>query len=698
MPKVPSQRQSPHKATQQRIQTSRDDREIAKRQREEEKRIKQDQLNRKKHWRKYVTDHQWSGKPAHKHKKGTKTLCKTKAAELDVLGTKLTSNELGILKYEIRTFNPPGMFFLAKKKLYSKSDVVELAKLKAQTLGVTGAPSSNPGSNDNEDKTIKKHEYESVPGDPPADEIIWKGEHLWYFDVNIKDACLTYCLKPKDLTDLVSKEGRLDLQSVAVRALEVHGGLKRHNGIVIQRRKGDQEALEVLGHHEPLQPYSQELRELLEQEYGQNSWAYNIGNSPPRPTQEERRRTVLQYGPVYKLRVEYYGSDWMWFHGNGRPLMRSTAAVAVTKLQGSRAKLFFPFLVTAISSKKQVKMPPESSSRRKATNPSSKTAQQKLEAEQRRKERDAKKQQRDEEKLRKAEERKEKARRKEAWEDYVKENQWSSNGEDYTHPNQLWTINKGNAMKLTKPQLKSEEVNTLPHEFHLLPALEGEDFERPMKLYALGAVYDLAKLRATMLGVELQFASPGVSRYSKLGLVVKHKYTPPANASPEDPSPDQILWKGEHLWGYAVNAKDACLTYCLHPGDISDLKSEYDWFDLQSVAVRALEIHGGLQRHNEMIIAKRKADIESIEKLIETSSYDGKPLENYSKKLRDFLPRCKKQWSEDLDDALELTSSELRQRRVLQYGPVFKRPDEERAEWVWFHGNRLPLEEKDLNL
>ena len=41
----------------------------------------------------------------------------------------------------------------------------------------------------------------------------------------------------------------------------------------------------------------------------------------------------------------------------------------------------------------------------------------------------------------------------------------------------------------------------------------------------------------------------------------------------------------------------------LKPEDLEDLTAVSRWLDLKTVAVRALRVHGGLRRHNEMYVA-----------------------------------------------------------------------------------------------
>ncbi|KAK7049373.1 hypothetical protein VNI00_005974 [Paramarasmius palmivorus] len=362
---------------------------------------------------------------------------------------------------------------------------------------------------------------------------------------------------------------------------------------------------------------------------------------------------------------------------------------------------------------------PSKRPRRKATHSPSKAARQE-QVEQRRKEREAKRQQKEAEKCRKAEQRQEKAQRKEAWEKYVDEHQRSGST---IHPkytrvstlilmsfrdrfHELQTISKGRARKLTTPQLKPDELDTLPCEIRLIRP-RGKTFDVQMKLYSLSEVLQLAKLRAQELGVELVWTADLKSRFNKVGLVIKHDYI---SIAPDDPAPNEIIWEGEDLWYFAVNVQDACLTYCaytnhtlfkLEPQDVSDLVSKHGWLDLQSVAIRALEIHGGLKRHNQMIINKRKADQKAIEdKYYAVGYHDCQPLKPYSRDLEKMLNDWNEDsWMYDTGRPAPRPTKEQRQRTVLQYGPVWKQcMDDYGSDWMWFHGSGQLLEEVDLTL
>ncbi|EEB92499.1 hypothetical protein MPER_08979 [Moniliophthora perniciosa FA553] len=167
-------------------------------------------------------------------------------------------------------------------------------------------------------------------------------------------------------------------------------------------------------------------------------------------------------------------------------------------------------------------------------------------------------------------------------------------------------------------------------------------------------------------------------------LIIAHSYTP----MDDDPPPSQIIWMSEHLWGFGIGMADACLAYCLEPKDLKGLKAKCGWLDLQSVAVKALKVHGGLKGHNEIVLARRKADVDTIQELFrQKSSYDsGRPIKPYSKSLRDFLKAR-------LLRPAPSRSEEILQRTVLQYAPIFI--EQQGRRWRWRHG-RYSLGSRDL--
>ena len=90
-------------------------------------------------------------------------------------------------------------------------------------------------------------------------------------------------------------------------------------------------------------------------------------------------------------------------------------------------------------------------------------------------------------------------------------------------------------------------------------------------LYSRAAVRNLAHEKAKFLGKELPDPSqprsprPGSSadrRHPVRPTVKILEYLPPSNASPDDPAPEMIIWKGEEVT-CPVNVADACLLYMM---------------------------------------------------------------------------------------------------------------------------------------
>lgn len=113
---------------------------------------------------------------------------------------------------------------------------------------------------------------------------------------------------------------------------------------------------------------------------------------------------------------------------------------------------------------------------------------------------------------------------------------------------------------------------------------------------------------------------PVMDRFSPIPPPIKeHDYTPPENASANDPQPENIVWSGEHVT-CNVTIQDACLLYCvsgfrhasgsrqtsdphvkLERADLVDLcDGNRVWLDIKTVAIRALREHGGLTAHNAL--------------------------------------------------------------------------------------------------
>ena len=130
------------------------------------------------------------------------------------------------------------------------------------------------------------------------------------------------------------------------------------------------------------------------------------------------------------------------------------------------------------------------------------------------------------------------------------------------------TITKTDAMKLPKddyglPKLTDVELGTLPCELRM------SDNGYLMKLYSVPAIRKLISERAKALGQTLPARRPVVYTFPdshchpKDAPLIDHQYTPPPDAHPEDPAPEDILWDGEHIRYSNIVLYDACLLYCV---------------------------------------------------------------------------------------------------------------------------------------
>ncbi|KAK7049368.1 hypothetical protein VNI00_005969 [Paramarasmius palmivorus] len=301
---------------------------------------------------------------------------------------------------------------------------------------------------------------------------------------------------------------------------------------------------------------------------------------------------------------------------------------------------------------------------------------------------------------------------KKKWAEHIANNQWKRD-RTFFHPDKVRTVTQGDAQCLddVKPRLKPEELATLPHERRISPASGHE-----MKLYSVSDVRRLIRERAIALKLPISVPKPSLCTLNPeadnlLGrlsyrskALVRHLYVPPPGSSDQDPVPEDIIWEGEHVWGdFGIEVHDACLLYCLKPEDLKEFTEASRWLDIRSVAVQALEVHGGLTKHNQIIIERRKKDMKTIEELGQARKYqDEKPLVDYSKGLRDFLKSPLMPNPEEFMQERQAISREemlLRKRRtVKQYGPiVYVGMDDYGCEWQWFHGSKR-LSDDDLEL
>ncbi|EAU82910.2 hypothetical protein CC1G_05532 [Coprinopsis cinerea okayama7 len=231
----------------------------------------------------------------------------------------------------------------------------------------------------------------------------------------------------------------------------------------------------------------------------------------------------------------------------------------------------------------------------------------------------------------------------------------------------MQTITAGDAESLDgiKPKLKPTELATLPHEWRPSP----HNRDRKMKLFNKDDVRRLIRERCKAWNVDVPSPSVGgpfSERFNDKGVIEKHEYIPPPNASPDDPNPSEINWIGQHLPAPALmNEKEACFMYLLEPRDLDPLRgsSTSSWFDQKSVAIRAATVHGGVRNHNQLIINKRLEDIENGEATQEMPA----GLKKFLKYLNDPGPYGEYDSAND-----PVKSVEQKNKEIWQYLPVYE--------------------------
>ncbi|KAG2003524.1 hypothetical protein CC2G_004120 [Coprinopsis cinerea AmutBmut pab1-1] len=119
------------------------------------------------------------------------------------------------------------------------------------------------------------------------------------------------------------------------------------------------------------------------------------------------------------------------------------------------------------------------------------------------------------------------------------------------------------------------------------------------------------------------------------------------------------------------------MLYCLEKADLDPLRKPkcQNLFNIRSLAVRALEVHGGLNAHNQIIYSKRKEDKDILDKRYEEMGWcDGEPVRRFSTYLEQYL----KDWPvHEMGSTDTEPPSEGTEKRVLQYAPIRKVNDGE---------------------
>ncbi|KZV66697.1 hypothetical protein PENSPDRAFT_636718 [Peniophora sp. CONT] len=225
---------------------------------------------------------------------------------------------------------------------------------------------------------------------------------------------------------------------------------------------------------------------------------------------------------------------------------------------------------------------------------------------------------------------------KKEWEDRLRATQWAVDP-TFKHASDVDTITKTRAMSMGTPKLSQLELGTLRYEQR--PSRQGQN--RPMHLYNYAAVLTLIEARVPFLGPpkEPKAVPRDDHLHPKDPPLIDHEYIPPPDVHPADPAPEDIIWEGENIDVPNLLLEDAMLLYCLNKEDLAHLTRKSKWLDLKTVAVLALRVHGGLRRHNEIVVARRKETRQFVEDELQRTKFksEGQPSGHYSKYLEKVL-------------------------------------------------------------
>ncbi|KZV71069.1 hypothetical protein PENSPDRAFT_752063 [Peniophora sp. CONT] len=298
--------------------------------------------------------------------------------------------------------------------------------------------------------------------------------------------------------------------------------------------------------------------------------------------------------------------------------------------------------------------------------------------------------------------------KKKLWDDRIKKRGEWIQDRKYKHQGHPFTFTKSKALEYAKqfePKLTERELLTLAYETRPNP-IEGY---RASHEYSVNDIDALIQEKALALGVTVKAPQPppppppSDDWWDPLHppLIVPD-YTPPENAHPDDPSPEDIIWDGEHIRHRNILLQDACLLYCVNEDDLRDLARHSRWLDRETVAKRAVFLHGGFKRHNEIIVSRRKEAMEAYRaKVAVRNFHDGEPTEHYSlyleglfqkrqkvaKESRGLETILKQMWDERCFPGPEHDYSENGYRlRVKQFAPMIQYDERDYGcEWRWYH-------------
>ncbi|VDB84925.1 unnamed protein product [Peniophora sp. CBMAI 1063] len=290
---------------------------------------------------------------------------------------------------------------------------------------------------------------------------------------------------------------------------------------------------------------------------------------------------------------------------------------------------------------------------------------------------------------------------KKEWEKRVQASQWRVDP-TFRHPSGVQTITQTDALHRGTPRLNRTELGTLQYE----QRRSQKDVHRRIHLYNLQAVLALLDRRNEALGLPLELDEPTTTRddhlHPKDPPLIDHDYIPPLDAHQDDPAPKDIIWEGEHIDEPNLLLEDALLLYCLEKRDVQRLTAQSKWLDLKTVAVLALRLHGGLRKHNEIIVERRQSTREFIEEELHRTKFksERQPSGRYSKYLEDVLKR------RPIDVAGPSTTMEpvadedksIWRRQVKQFAPLRRTSEDEWSnDCSWSHyRSRELIEERDL--
>ncbi|KAK7038253.1 hypothetical protein R3P38DRAFT_2905273 [Favolaschia claudopus] len=117
-------------------------------------------------------------------------------------------------------------------------------------------------------------------------------------------------------------------------------------------------------------------------------------------------------------------------------------------------------------------------------------------------------------------------------------------------------------------------------------------------------------------------------------------YTCPPDA--KVPDPERIIWTPTKMDGL-VTVKDACRLYCIEPNDIRDLSAHSPWIniDLETVAKRAVAIHGGCHAHKDLLLQYRNAEEAALQAIVDRTHIADDGISDFK-----FSPTTQKQMEE----------------------------------------------------